>query len=407
MLFLETRIQRYTAIGWEHMSTIIVPSNLDQVPFDDKELLYIRVQLTPENYGSFTDKPDLLNNIRLCFFTGTPASYPRFDPGSWPYKLHAAPEQHLITNLVNNPAHLVIETITTQRVMELKTRAEKYDTIYFFYGGGIDATVMLCAMLINWDSYTLSKLRLVMNQNSIDENPSVYRDYIHGKLSMIRCEDFYSGKYTLSNDAIFTGGWGADDISGYDSLPQFDQAYPGIYKKPWRNNVDVLVEYLSSRSGEHKDGLFAFETIRTSLEKHRIEVDTVFDFLSWVPFNWGYNIGVYAMSYSFGHVPNDIDSKKWIQENCFTFYNCEEYQYWYLGTIGSEVRMGSTANMYKYAAKKYIYDFNKDREYFINKLKIKSTPLNIGYSSMHRMYAVGTDYTFYYQQSPQTPWPKR
>ncbi|MEI6568497.1 MAG: hypothetical protein WCR20_17590 [Verrucomicrobiota bacterium] len=389
------------------MSTIIIPSDLDHVPFDNTDLLYLRVHLTPENYNSFDNNPDLLNNIRLSFFTGTPASYPRFDPGSWPYKLHVAPEQNLITNLVNNPTFSDFETITTSRVNELKKRAEKYEEIYFFYGGGIDATVMLCAMLINWDEHTLSKVRLVMSQSSIDENPLMYRDYIRGKFNIIRAAEFYSGKYKLSNDAMFTGGWGADDISGYDSLPQFDAAYPGAYKNPWRKNIDLLVDYLSSRSGERKDGVFSVDTIKTSLEKHRIEVDTVFDFLSWVPFNWGYNIGVYAMSYSFGHVPDNIDHKKWIQENCFTFYNCEEFQYWHLGTIGSEVRMGATANMYKYSAKKYIYDFNKDREYFINKLKIKSTPLNIEYGSMHRMYAVDTDYNFYYQQSPQTPWPNR
>ena len=388
------------------MGTIIIPSNLDHVPFDDKELLYLRVQLTPENYNSFANSPDLLNNIRLCFFTGTPASYPRFDPGSWPYKLHAAPEQNLITNLVNNPPFLDFHTITTNRVLELKKRAEKYEKIFFFYGGGIDATVMLCAMLINWDKHTLSKLRLVMNQNSIDEYPMMFSEHILYKLCTMSTTEFYSGKYTLSNDAIFTGGWSADDISGHDSLPQFDAAYPGVYKKPWRANTDVLIEYLSSRSGYRKDGIFAFETIKASLEKHKIEVDTVFDFLSWVPFNWGYNIGVYAMSYSFGHVPNSVDSKKWIHENCFTFYNCEEYQYWFLGTIGSEVRMGATANMYKYAAKKYIFDFTKDREYFINKIKIKSTPLIPDYHLMHRMYAVDTDYNFYYQQSPQTPWPR-
>ena len=269
-----------------HNQTIIVPSDLTYIPFDNTDLLYMRVQLTPENYNSFMNRPELLKHIRLCHFTGTAGSYPRFDMDSWPYKFHTAPEQNLITNLVNNPVFSDFETVTYNRVQELKRMAESYDNIYLFYSGGIDATTMLCAMLRNWDAATLSKLIVILNQNSIDENPNMYRDHIHGKFPIIPIEDFYSRKCTFSNDAVYTQGAGANQIFGYDEMPQFEDAFPGEYRNPWKKNIDTLIKYFSLRSGEYDDGVFTYETIRASFEKHNIEMDSLFDFMSWYSFNW-------------------------------------------------------------------------------------------------------------------------
>ena len=145
-----------------------------------------------------------------------------------------------------------------------------------------------------------------------------------------------------------------------------------------------------------------------ALEKHNIEMDSLFDFMSWYSFNWSFPLTPYSTAASFGHLPDELDKKKWVQENHLPFFNSEEYQYWYLGTIGTDLRSGTSANMYKYSAKKYIYDFNHDEEYFINKLKVKSISAKMipAYKFAHKLYAVDTDYNFYYQQSPQTPWPK-
>ena len=392
-----------------HNQTIIVPSDLTYIPFDNTDLLYMRVQLTPENYNSFMDRPNLLRHIRMCHFTGIGASYPRFDPGSWPYRFHSAPEQLLITNLVNNPEFSDFGTITDRRVQELKIMAEKYEKIHLFYSGGIDSTTILCAMLKNWDPQTLSKLVLVMNQHSIDENPVMHIDYILGKFDTIATEDFYSRKHILTDDTVYTGGTGANQIFGYDEVPNLDEVFPGKYTKPWKNNIDTIIKYFSIRSGEMGDGMFTFETIKASLEKHRIEMDTVFDFMSWYSFNWAGVEPVYLLSVYFGHLDAGIDKKRWIRENSFSFFSSEDYQYWYLGTIGTDLRSGTTANMYKYAAKKYIYDFNHDKEYFVNKLKVPSVTAELipEYKFAHKLYAIDTDYNFYYQQSPQTPWPKR
>ena len=385
------------------MSTVLIPANLDYVPFNDTDLFYIRVCITPENWHSFDKNPELLNHIRLNYFTGCNSSYPRFDPASWPYKLHPCPEHKLIS-LTDRPTFSDFETITTIRVQELKLLAENYNEIYFFYSGGIDATTVLCSMLINWDKVTLSKLRVVMNQYSIDENPMMFRDHIEGKFAIIPIEDFYSRKIVFSNDAIYTGGMCADKIFGYDGVIEFDTRYPDKYQKPWRLNRDTIIDHFSSLSKSRDSGIFAYETVAESIERFLPESESIFDFLSWISFNWGYNNGVYSMAWALGHLPNEIDSKKWLSENCFIFFNSEEYQYWHLGTIDSPERMGSNAKMHKYAAKKYIYDFNKDIDYFLNKNKEKSLPRNPEHNSMYRFYAVDTNYTFYYQQSPVTPW---
>ena len=221
------------------MSVFYIPSDLATVPFDfDVPLFHLTVQLTPENYNSFTGKPDLLNNIRLRFFTGVPSSYPRFDPKSWPYNLIAPPEHNLIVP-INNPQFQDFDTLTDLRAIELKCRAEKYEKVYLFYSGGIDSTIMLCSLLKNWNSAELSKLVVVLNQNSIDEYPLMFREYILDKLSTVSTDDFYSGKYIFDNGSIYTSSACADCIFGYQEMPDFDEKFPNVYLKPWRKNKDI------------------------------------------------------------------------------------------------------------------------------------------------------------------------
>ena len=375
---------------------IVLPNNLTELPLLDTELLYANPAylLNPESYAAISASvsEDIFHQIRFGYYVGLSCCQPRFDLDRYFYRMRTNPVYQIYPD--ENPKHVNFDIITDTRALHLKHIADKYDTVYMFWSGGIDSTTVLCSMLKNWDHWSLSKTTIVLNEQSISENPNMYHTLIQNRLQEVSTGDFFSGKIKLNNESLYITGDGADTMFGYGHIHEFDLKYPDLFKQPWKKNTEKLIEHFSV-DGSYS-GVFTMNHIIESLEKSSIELFTVYDFLWWLDFNWGHDIDLYFLLWQFSTLPERVDPRKFMEENAFLFFNSKEYQNWAVSSIGTNLKISDTSASYKISAKKYIYDFNRDQEYFDTKRKVASIPNYPSRFTNCRLCAIDTKYNLYY-----------
>jgi len=379
------------------MSNIILPDDLTEWPLLDKELHYVipARMLGQNNIISLLMKLD--RDTRFKFNMGHRVQhsccYPRFDLTGFLYNIKPNPIYDILPDA--NPKLRDFTEIADARAIELETKAAIYETVYLFWSGGIDSTMVLCAILKNCSAVFCSKLVIVLNNNSIDEFPEMYHRHIRGKFTEANTDDFIAGVILHTNAALYLTGDCGDTIFGSGSFPTLDKMYPNVYKKSWVKNKDFLVSFFTQTTGNIAAGEFLVGYVEESMVRAKIEVDTIYDFLWWIDFNWGYNVDVY-MTWRMGLVPAGLDARKYMEENLFIFFNSKPFQNWSVASIGTNLRIGDTGSTHKKSAKQYIFDYTKDSEYFLNKLKEDSAPKNKQILDARLLVAVDTDYNFYY-----------
>lgn len=374
----------------------IIRPDLSELPLLDTELLYVNPSyaLNPISYDRLANSinVDIFNQIRFGYFVGLSCCHPRFDTEQYFYKMKTNPVYQILPD--KNPVYQPFDIITDRRAFQLKQTAERYEKIYLFWSGGMDSTTVLTAVLKNWDTASLSKLVVVLNKHSIAEHPNMYNTLIRNKLNEVSTDAFFTGAIKLNNNSLYVTGDLGDPLFGYDGIYEFDKKYPGLYKQPWRKHIDKLIEHFSVDGPVA--GEFTMTHIMESMSRNSVSIDTVYDLLWWINFNWGHDLDLYFLLWQFSALPGDVDPKKFMEENVFLFFNSKDHQNWGITTIGTNLKIGDSAATHKLAAKKYIYEFDHDSAYFDNKLKEDSTSKNPGWHTNKRLFAIDTAYNLYY-----------
>jgi hypothetical protein len=293
-----------------------------------------------------------------------------------------------INILPNGKSALDTETLFDSRSLALYTASEKYNRVYLFWSGGIDSTLMLASVLKNWTN--TEKLTVVLNHFSIEEHPLFYQTYIKDRLLIINTDDFFNRVIGFDHNNIYVTGNFGDPLITFDGFNNFNSQYPGISNMPWKTNIDTIIKYYSANSNKKLAVYTVSQIIKTSSEA-QIPLETVHDFLWWVNYNWGYDTDLNYKLWQYQDLSSDIDTKKFIEENIFFWFNSLECQNWAVSLSGTDQRNG------KYAFKKYIYDFDKDEQYFRYKKKEYSTPKNPQVIKNKQVLAVDSDYNLYYR----------
>lgn len=391
---------------------IYLEQTKDQLPLLETDLFYVNHHLI---LNTSQCREEILSNLdtKLKFeslfgmYTNPGGTYPRFHRETSSYKLFKNPVYPYLTDL-KSFKKLDFSSITDSRSLDLLKFSQSYEKIYLFWSGGIDSTVILCSILKNWSAADLEKLTIVLNDHSISENNEMYLKYIDGKIKTEQVDRFFSGDIKFSHDCIYVDGNVGDSVS-YLQIDRFDNMFPGYYLKPWKSNIDVLIKYFHEFTTE-QNALETYKRIVRSLNSSGLEVETIFDFLWWMTFNWLHEKMLYNILWQYTPCffanPN-MDIKKFLESNMFQWFNGNDYQDWMVGTIGTKERIGDSIFTNKYAFKKYIFDFNKDEQYFLYKKKEESTP-RIKTSDNHIILcAIDTDYNYYYRYTHEKIWPPK
>jgi hypothetical protein len=233
---------------------------------------------------------------------------------------------------------------------------ETLDTQFnIMYSGGIDSTALMVGILKYGQ---LSKYRVIMTPDSVTENPGFYKIMCaHPALELVMLteHDFATKEF----DGLFVTGNGTDHRMS-QLEPEFlaEVAYDGLHR-PWQ-------EWFHSKFSDPKllnfcDEFFSRpnKPIRTLLEAR------------W----WFYNVSKICLYPAAGWLqPEPKPGFVTLNENwvCpIPFFECFEWES-YIYYNMDQIITGDDYASYKYGLKNYIFDYDHNRQYFLNKVKMDS-----------------------------------
>jgi hypothetical protein len=218
--------------------------------------------------------------------------------------------------------------------------------IVIAYSGGIDSTFVLVQFLKLLNN--TSRIKLIMNNNSIEENPEFYNNYIKDKINNVVSNDYHARFVPNSSQVLITG----------DQIPQlFGQSlsvFMSNRSSDWRpfvlKNFDDLVK-----------ARWFMETIQPWLNKAPFEINSIYDWIWWVSFSMRWDNGrcrplKWNVSYD----------KDVYENNVISFFRTDDYQLWSI--FNHDKKIKTTPESFKYIMKDGIFEFDGNEDYRDNKL---------------------------------------
>lgn len=259
-----------------------------------------------------------------------------------------------------------------ERAEEIVKYARKNEySIGVLYSGGIDSTVILAALMQVVDSADLKNLVTVfMNQKSIQENPNFYYSSIRNSFAIKSSETF--GEVMNNHNFLMVDGEHNDQLFGTDLLSSMINifGFDFLYQKCDRENV---TKFFTQKGMSQYAANCWFSAILDSTCYCPVPIKTIYDFF------WWYNFSFKWQSVFFRIALRSDDSLQGKQISNIEklkhqhFFSSDNFQNWSIfSMLTPDKKILTDWASYKHAAKKFIYDFNKDEEYFKNKLKFPS-----------------------------------
>ncbi len=240
-----------------------------------------------------------------------------------------------------------------------------------WWSGGIDSTALLVAMI---KTSTPDRMRLVkvgMNQRSIEEYPSFFEKYIKKMPYMFVS---HNDGMQIDLSALHITGEIGDQIFGSDYLRACfggggrdfpgKEHFVGNINSPWQDVIslfvrDQLIEKRLPTDYQSKI-MDTYELLNT---KAPLDIKTLFDFWWWSNFNLKYT-----------HVSNRLQVNSpdaaVASKRVKAFFDSDTFQRW--SVCNHDKKIGETWKSYKTPLKRFVYKFNKDKDWFENKTKVQS-----------------------------------
>lgn len=292
--------------------------------------------------------------------------------------------------------------VTDMRAMDIKKLINDTDAnVALFYSGGIDSTVCLSSLIKNLTKEELSHVHVNMSTDSIMENPNFFRTFIRDKIKIIDSMDNkYSdlvdkGYHCLTadlGDCLFGTELGTKMYAQFKSLSNtlpsnlrvdVENLYYDVINKDvhYSRYKDLIMLYFNNLleknrmfpmiESDYKFGELLYNKIEHNINTSSVPIHSLHDFFWWIIFGPKFMHCALrgGFLYSLG------ENRKYIYDKTINWYGSTDYQLWSMANNnnGEKIR-GTSQSSYKWAARKYIYDFDGNEWYFRYKIKIASLP---------------------------------
>lgn len=250
--------------------------------------------------------------------------------------------------------------ICDERAIQLYNQAvESGKKLVVMYSGGIDSTLILCALLKNINEKELKENTIVLLSDlSIQENLNFYYDHVVKKFN---CVPSYKFPYYIGNDKfLFTSGENADQLFGSQATGAYtmDKDYDIVFE-PLEKTESTIIDWMTDRCGDKVNGEKIYFTLKKITDAAPVKIDNAFKYFWWLNFTTKWQ-SVYVRMLPFSKNKHTLK----LEENYTTFYHTKNFQLWALNNICEKSNP-------KQVAKEYIFDYNGDLDY-LNKPKIGS-----------------------------------
>jgi hypothetical protein len=319
--------------------------------------------------------------------------------------------------------------VSDQRALEIRDLIRQGRRLALFYSGGIDSTVCAVAMLKNLSSEEMKEVTFCCNINSATENPVFFDRHLHNKVTLLdstrtQYSDLIAmGYYPITAD---TG----DDIFGTEQATQFYFSYaqlvdqlagpgrarlsalqddPRLMERPYKQFADLLIPFLSpgfdfgvaAETYSRDIGEWLYDKIIHNIETQEVPIYSLHDFFWWIIFNLRYTHCALRGPLFYSSAEG---IKAAITTYLINWFNTADYQRWSMANNNNGQKIcRPTATHYKWAARNYIYDFDRNDWYF--KYKIKSVSLygllQNNFDAFRMMFALDCDYRLHWLSDAQ------
>lgn len=283
-----------------------------------------------------------------------------------------------------------LSDLLDHRAIELfQVAKSQHKGIYIMWSGGIDSTVVLTAFLKNLSKADTEILTVVLTDESIIEHPNYYTRFIKDQIKIVSYYDLIVDGKFLDENIILTGD-PADALFGPSSGMYSHMVPNNEHLRPFKDHTKTI-GYCIDRAGfdalrQYKligfGKWYAQKITDNLLEVQPPGVESIADWWWWhyINFKWESSIWRPLIRRKIGALDDVITDN---QINDFvddTFFNTVKFQQWSFTNL--KTLIGNDLANHKQIPKQYIYEFDQDDDYLINKKKSESVPASDHFRTM-------------------------
>jgi uncharacterized protein with PIN domain len=272
-----------------------------------------------------------------------------------------------------------LDDICDQRAIEIfQISRSQNKKIAVMWSGGIDSTTILSAFLKNVGASDLDNFVIFLSTSSIIENPIFYQKFIANK---IRCESIYDLDITneFLDQYIVVHGDPGDCIFGPSVFIFKDLLHDKKHCQSWKSNQDLIVNNMIGSIQYPLDpdtikGFVNWYVDKISNNLYEVDppgVESISDWWWWHYYNfkWEFSISKPLILLRKSHrTPISADRIQSYYNT--TFLNTDRFQQWSYSNLKNHI--GTSQTDHKMLAKQYIFELDKNLDYFNNKVKTHS-----------------------------------
>lgn len=281
------------------------------------------------------------------------------------------------------------------RALEINDIAKrKNKKIIILWSGGIDSTCVLVAFLKNLSKDDLKNVSVGMNMLSIEENQTFFLNHILNKVNIIDfstiliSNDFLKENILLHGDpgdgVNYPGTWAFNHLIAQGKhlnkfMDHLDDMAHGINfskeQKSW--HYGSYVDKFYKNYLDEGFGPWYINKIKDNILDCKVDdyITTVADFWWWHYFNIKWNHYTQAPLFNLRKDFKEALDPNEIEEYfSYTFYHSDAFQNWAWSNLKKLVRE-DTHKTLKLEARQYIFEYDKNQNYFDTKRKIPSPSL--------------------------------
>ncbi len=240
--------------------------------------------------------------------------------------------------------------ISVERAQNIWKNHQQNNSVNILWSGGIDSTMAVVALLI--ESPSTGILNIYCNMNSIYENKFFYIYLLKQKNVKLRNASLLpeNEKFDLITGDLGDQIFGSEMLYKINHLFGFD-ALSESYDK-------IIPKLFAARCGEVMGGEM-YKRYLPIIDSCIFPIKTAFDFIWWWNFTQKWQ-GVKFRKQCFLN-PNHL---------AVHFFDSTEYQLWSI--FFHDQKIGKKIETYKQPAKEFIFSFDKNESYLLNKKKLGS-----------------------------------
>jgi len=254
--------------------------------------------------------------------------------------------------------------VTDEHCAHLRsTRFDRHWVV--LWSGGVDSTNVVAAIIKNLPRADFENITIACNSISIWENPQFYYNFIEPNFKTVDSHWAVTNACIDADNYLINGEPGDQLFAPGNLAAEIPHAI--LHQSPL--NYDVFFNFIATNVNKKFAEWFCDFVVK-NINSVDVPVNSLHDVIWWSHFNFNW-VGIQMRFLHFGDWSRLKNAKVYF-DSFIPWFNSKGYQQWAMVNNVQGEKFGSSFGDAKVAAKKYIYDLDKNKYYQTYKTKMKS-----------------------------------